>query len=48
MAGEERLVFFVFLEEPSIKGSPEQHESTDFLSLFIAGILGLADISDLN
>jgi hypothetical protein len=45
MAGEELLVFF-FLVDPSIKGNPKQHESTDFLPPAIAGILGLAGTSD--
>jgi hypothetical protein len=46
MAGEELLVFFFFLVDPSVKGSPKQHESTYFLPPAIARILGLADTSD--
>jgi hypothetical protein len=46
MAGEELLVFFFFLVDPSIKGSPKQHESTHFFPPVITGILGLAGTSD--
>jgi hypothetical protein len=46
MAGEELLVFFFFLVDPSIKGSPKQHESMDFFPPVIARIPGLAGTSD--
>jgi hypothetical protein len=46
MAGEERLDFFVDLEESSIKGSFGSNESTDFPLQQFVGFLNLAVISD--